>query len=139
MSQQAVESLEAALKQAVRKYSRMSTDDLMEAIVAAINESDLEHSDRESIAQLLLQLASQGSIDAVAMMIAAGCSHKLAARALGLLAERSEDVKEGMVLAGLTAMVEEWAEGEVAAGRMIRTKCPKTGKNLYQSVEKKKP
>lgn len=56
--------------------------------------------------------------------------------ALLCLCERSEDIKEGMLVAGLTVVFEEWAEEEIAAGRMTKARCPKTGKWLYSKSDK---
>jgi hypothetical protein len=136
--QQAVKSLQAALMQAVKKYKGMDSDGLLYAIGELAEESGLEFDDkREPVSDVLLRIAGQGSIDAVALFVCVGADEARIADALRLISERSKDVLDGMVFEGLVTLFEEWAEGEIAAGRMLKTKCQESGRYLYQSVEKK--
>jgi hypothetical protein len=138
MSTQAVRSLEAALMAAGRKYMKMTTDDVLSAAVDLADESGIEFDKTETIVAVLQRVATLGSIDAVAIMVALGCSQESCAEALRGVSERSSDVMEGMLVEGLTTVVEEWLEGEVAAGRMRKTICPETKQPLYWTVEEKK-
>ena len=137
MSEQAVESLQAALMERTRHFIRMDGLELLRSAVDLIRESGVEFKDRDKIPVILACVAAAGSIDAVAMMVAMGCSQDEAATALLHLAERSDDLKEGLHVAGLAAVFEEWAEQEIKAGRMTKCVCPKTGKTLYSTVEGK--
>lgn len=139
MSGQAYKSMKAALESTVAKFGRMETDDLLRASIEVVKESGVEYSKEETIPAVLHRVAELGSIDAVAIMVALGCSQQQVAEALHAVVLRSEDVTQAVATESLAMMIEEWAEKEVAAGRMIRTVCPKTGENLYQSVKQKKP
>lgn len=137
MSEQAVQSLESALLERTRHFSRMSGDDLLKASIDLIRESDVEFTEAEKIPAILARVAAAGSIDAVAMMVAMGCAQEDVASALLQMAERSEDLMDGLMRAGLAATFEEWAEEEIKAGRMIKHICPESGKALYSTVEHK--
>lgn len=137
MSEQAVKSMEAALRRLCDKYSRLETPDLLAAALAAVDESGVEYTKTETIPTVLKRLAALGSIDAVALMVVLGCPQIDVAAALRAVIDRSEDVTEGLQHAALVKLFEEWAEKEIAAGRMSKTLCPKTGVYLYHQVEKK--
>jgi hypothetical protein len=137
MSEQAVKSMDAALRRLCGKYSRMETEDLLAAALAAIDESGIEYTEKETIPTVLKRLAELGSIDAVALMVVMGCPQNDVAQALRAMVDRSADIIEGLQQAALVKLFEDWAEGEIAAGRMSKTLCPKTGVYLYHQVEKK--
>jgi hypothetical protein len=138
MSKQAYESFKVAVIGAISKYDRMETDDLLRAAISLVDESGVEFNKQETIPAVLRRVAEEGSIDAVAIMAVMGCPLHEITDVLRAVAHRSEDVRQGIENEALVMVFEEWAEEEVAAGRMTKTVCPKTGVNLYGSVEKKK-
>jgi hypothetical protein len=71
-----------------------------------------------------------GSIEAAAALAAIGADHDTVAAALRELVARYSDVKEGIEIEALALEFEEWADGEVAAGRMTVTRGP-NGEKLY--------
>ncbi|MHC2250994.1 hypothetical protein ACVILK_000686 [Bradyrhizobium embrapense] len=137
MGEQALQSLEAALRSKVEQYSKLGYLDLVQTAIDLIDESAVEYDRTETIPVVLARLAAMGSIDAVAVMSCLGCAEDQVADALQSLSERSPDVMDGLLFVGLARVVEDWAESEVAAGRMTKTICPNTGKPLYGSAPKK--
>lgn len=137
MSEQAVQSLDVALRQRVKHFGDLEGDQIAQAAVDLIEESEATFERCETIPAVLARVAALGSVDAVALMVVMGCTQEQVACALRDLAMRSEDIKDGLLVAALTAEVEEFAEGEIAAGRMTKARCPKTGAWLYSSVDKK--
>lgn len=137
MSEQAYLSFQAALKSKIQRYTLMDGDGLCEAAVTLIEESGIDHEQSETIGVLLARVAALGSLDAVGIMSAIGCPEDAVVDALHSIVERSEDVSNGVAVESLAILFEDWADAQVTAGRMIRTVCPDTGRNLYQSVEKK--
>lgn len=129
-------SLKRALAVAVNRYRPMSVDELAVAAITLVHESGIEFAFNTSMDHALKDIAAQGSIDAVALSIAVGASEAEVSEMLGSLAKRSPDVVRDMAVEGLTQMMETFFEGEIAAGRMTKTRCPKTGDWLYQTAKK---
>jgi hypothetical protein len=137
VSEQAYLSFQAVLQSKVQHYQRLDGDQLCAASVKLIRESGIEFDEQEKIGNLLARVAALGSFDAVAIMSALGCPEEAVVDALHSVAERSDDVMNGIAVESLAILFEEWADAEAAAGRMVKTVCPETGRNLYQPAERK--
>lgn len=111
----------------------LAAEDPLRSAAALITDSGIEVEDHDLVVDLLAKVAAQGSIDAVALMVALGAPERLTAQALADLVRRSPDLVEEVRVNELTRMLEEFAEEEIAAGRMTKTKDPKTGRWLYQT------
>jgi hypothetical protein len=128
----AVDNLKRALFAAVDRYRAMSKVEFVEALVGLCKESQ-SISDDVTMQQAMTALAAAGSIDAVAALVVMGSPDEVVIAALKSVVQRSEDAHEGVVLEGLTIVVEEWLDDEIAAGRMVATIDPATGKKIYSS------
>jgi hypothetical protein len=131
----ALDSLKRAMFAAVDRYRSMSKVEFIEALVALCNEAHVQKDTSKTMAELMTELAAAGSIEAVAALAAMGSADEIVVEAIESVVARSEDLREGAALEGLTALVEEWLEEEVAAGRMLATIDPATGKKLYSSKD----
>lgn len=89
----------------------------------------------ETMGVCLMRLAEQGSIDAVAILIVGGCPSEMSTKAALAIVQRSQDLVDDLILTELVRMAEEFAEAEVAAGRMFVTEDPYTGRKLYSKTK----
>jgi hypothetical protein len=87
----------------------------------------------DTLGVLLGRAAEAGSLEAAAAMSVMGMTDEEVAAALVQLVQRYPDLAEAVKIGGITIVVEEWLEEEVAAGRMFITIGPK-GEKLYSSI-----
>lgn len=137
MSRQAYKNFVQALESTVIRFAKMGVDGRLAAAIKLIDESGVEHSINDDLVSVLGRIAELGSIDAAALMIGLGGNHQQVLEALRSIAARSKDVVDGLAHDALVTKFEEWAEQEIAAGRMTKTLDPETGRYLYRSIEDK--
>lgn len=120
-----------AVEHHVSRFRAMATPDFIARCMDMISEApDLDPSPEQTISELLERLARDGSIEAAAALAVMGVDEQRLIALLRGLLERSPDAVEGCQVEALVIMFEEWADEEVAAGRMTVTVGP-DGKKLY--------
>jgi len=132
----ALESFKVALDRHVDELTELDHVDLVARCVELCESHTVDES--ATIGDALLAVVRCGSIEAAAALVVIGAAHAAIATALRELAQRYPDVKEGLQIEALTHMLEEFADGEVAAGRMTVARGP-NGEKLYGSPEGGKP
>lgn len=130
-----LQRMKDALLQATMRMRLLSTHDLIKRAMQ-ICEPVVPGSDMLVVDALMLR-AGDGSIDAVAALVALYASERHIIDALKMLANRYPDIIEGLQIEALTAMFEEYAEDEIAAGRMTKARGP-DGRWLYSMTGKRK-
>lgn len=133
MGELAPDALRAKLNAEIDRYFAMERDDFIAACVLLATDSGTEFDEDLTMAQIMLSLASMGSTEAIAAMVVMGAPHDDILEALKSLAGRNPEIMQGIMKEQLVEMVEEFADAEVAAGRMTATIDPATGKKLYGS------
>lgn len=107
----------------------------MDAVASLIEESSISFLPNILLVDALKVIAGLGSLDAAAALSAIGATDDEVATALTAVANRSPEIRDGFAIEGLTKILEESCEEEVAAGRMTKTVCPKTGRSLYSYID----
>lgn len=134
--QRSLDALRDELKACVMRLRLMSTDELVERCVA-LCEPFAPGTENVLLIDALVLRAGDGSIEAAAALFAVSAPEAHCLDALKRLFRRNPAVVEAYQTEMLTQMFTDFAEGEVAAGRMTVTIGPK-GERLYGSAPKKR-
>lgn len=133
-----VDNLRAALIETARRFRRMRPREFLRTISELGLAGGFKETDK--IGTTLSALAEQGSIDAAAALVVIDDDKpkvgKRALDALAAVAARSPALTDELVHSTFVTMFEDFAEGEVKAGRMFIVLDPKTGEKRYGSVKK---
>lgn len=119
----AFEALKRTLTDTVKAMRALPQVELVRRCAEIVGE--VEAPPETTIGEMLIMAAGQGSIEATAAMAAIGMPDERVLEALRAIADRSPDVCEGAQIEALAIMFEEFADEEVAAGRMTVSIGPK--------------
>lgn len=132
----ALRNLRAAISDAIIARRSMTPKEIVAASIKLISESGQEFPFGMPVGEALAALAGIGSVEAIALLVVSGVDLDDLTAAITAFVDRAQAIKEDLAVEHLTVELEQFAEGEVAAGRMTKTKCPKTGRWLYATVDK---
>jgi hypothetical protein len=130
--QESLDALRERLNVSVMRMRLMSTEQLLEACMEIVEPIAPGTKDL-LLADALVLRAGEGSIEAAAALFAMNAPEEKCLDALKALLRRNPAVGEAYQVELLTRMFTEFADEEVAAGRMTVTVGPK-GERLYGSA-----
>jgi hypothetical protein len=132
----AYDAMKTAVFRHVARFRAMDTPSFVERCADMWKDAEAQIGSDGTLGEAMERLAALGSIEACAAMAVMGVGEDRVIAALRVVAERSPDVVEGMQVEALTMIFEQWADEEVAAGRMTVT-LGSNGQRLYSTVERK--